>query len=67
MSGLFVILLLVVISIQISIVFSRTLLGFLFVALEAAAMRQQAPAVNSTPFAIGARVVTENTTVRLAA
>jgi hypothetical protein len=66
MSG-FVFLLLVVLSMHIGIVFSRTLLGLLFVALDAAAMRQQAPALNSSPVVSGAAVVTENTAVRLAA
>lgn len=67
MVALFVLLLLVLFSIHIGIVLSRSLLGLLFVALAGASMREQAVVPSAPPVAIAAPAVADTRVVRLAA
>lgn len=67
MLTLFVLLSFVLVSIQIAIVFSRAVLSLVFIGLDAAAMKQQAPAVNATPVTIAAPARADNMVTRLAA
>lgn len=61
------VLLVVLLSIQIGIVFSRVVLNLVFIALEAAVMKQQALAPSAPPVAIAAPAHAQNMVARLAA
>jgi hypothetical protein len=65
MSALFVLLVLIVLSIHIGIVLSRSLMGLLFVALDAASIRE--PALSPSARPVAARAATKTGVVRIAA
>jgi hypothetical protein len=67
MLTLFVFLSFVLVSIRIAIIFSRAALSLVFIALDAAAMKQQVPALSASPVAIAAPARAENMVARLAA
>jgi len=67
MLTLFVLLPFVLVSIQIGIVLSRAVLSLVFIALDAPAMKQQAPALSASPVAIAAPARAEHMVARLAA
>jgi len=67
MVALLVLLLLVLLSIHIGIVLSRSLMGVLFVALDITSMRAQALAPSAPPVATATPALAETGVVRLAA